>query len=50
MLIIKNKQLNIKISDKEKEIIENKAKMYNFATVSEYIRFVALNSTIETKS
>ena len=50
MLIIKNKQINVKISEEEKEIIEKKAKIYNFTTISEYVRFVALNSIIEVTS
>ena len=47
MLIDKNKQINIKISSREKEIIEQKSKKYGFCTISEYVRFVSLNSIIE---
>lgn len=50
MLIDKNKQINIKISDHEKSIIEKKSKTYGFASISEYVRFVSLNSTIEVKN
>lgn len=46
-LIQKDKQVNIKLSNIEKKIIEKKSKKYGFATISEYMRFVSLNSEIK---
>ena len=43
-------RLNFWISKNEKKTIEEKAKQYNFISVSEYLRFVALNSEIKVKN
>ena len=49
-LIEKTEQINIKITKLEKEKIEQQAKKYKFASVSEFLRFVALNSNIIVES
>lgn len=46
-LIQKDKQVNIKLSNGEKNVIEKKSKRYGFATISEYMRFVSLNCEIK---
>jgi len=50
---MKNKKdvlVNFLISKDDKKKMEDKAKEYNFVSLSEYIRFVGLNSEIEVKS
>jgi len=42
--------VNFLVSREDKKKMEEKAKGYNFASLSEYIRFVGLNSEIKVKS
>jgi predicted glycosyltransferase involved in capsule biosynthesis len=37
------KMLHIRVTDDEKAIIESHSKKYNFRSISEYLRFLALN-------
>ena len=43
----KNIKLNFWLTEKEKEIIQEKTEKYHFISMSEYLRFVALNSEIK---
>lgn len=49
-MIYKNKQINIKLSKEELSEIKHKSKLLKFATVSEYVRFVILNASVEVKA
>jgi predicted DNA binding CopG/RHH family protein len=49
-MIIKNKQINIKVSESELNQIKEKTKQLKFNTVSEYIRFIILNAKVEVSS
>lgn len=44
---MKNKTIIIKISESDKKLIVQKAKHLNFTSVSEYIRFIALNTDLK---
>ena len=46
---MKLKMMNFRVSEEEKLDLEKKAKKAKFRSVSEYIRFVSLNSEIEVK-
>lgn len=48
-MIHKNRQLNIKLSDAELSQLKGKIKKFRFSTISEYARFVLLNSEIQVK-
>lgn len=43
---MKNVGLNVRLTEEEKRMLEEKAKQYNFKSVSEYIRFVCLNCNV----
>lgn len=42
-------QFNFKCTDKQKEQIQKRAEVYGFASVSAFVKFVALNATITIK-
>lgn len=43
-------KLNFWVTEEEKHLIEQNQKLYAFNTLSEYIRFVAINSKIKVES
>lgn len=43
----KEKLINTRITDEEKEVMLKKCKEYGFKTLSEYLRFVGLNAEIK---
>jgi uncharacterized protein (DUF1778 family) len=45
---MKTAQINIKLTEEEKILIENKAKQVNLS-VSEFIRFLCLNANVKLK-
>jgi len=45
----KQSHMMIRISDDDKSIIIENAKRNNFNSVSEYLRFLGMNTTIEVK-
>ncbi len=45
----KEKQVNIRLTEEQYKLIEDKLKLYKFASMSEYLRFVGLNANIEVK-
>jgi len=46
----KRLQINIDVTEKEKAKILDNSRVYGFRSVSEYIRFVALNAKIGVNS
>lgn len=42
----KKKGINIRVTDEEKDQLESNAKKYKFISLSEYLRFLGLNSEI----
>lgn len=42
-------RINFWVSEKEKDSIKQKTEQYQFISMSEYLRFVALNSEINIK-
>lgn len=46
----KDKQINIRLTEEQYNLIESHMKILNFASISEYLRFAALNIKIEFKS
>ncbi len=46
----KSQLVNVRISVKEKEAMQSKAKAHGFKTVSEYLRFVGLNADLKVKA
>jgi hypothetical protein len=43
-------KLNFWLTEKEKEVIKEKTEKYHFVSMSEYLRFVALNSVIKVEN
>lgn len=43
-------KLNFWVTEEEKQLIEQNQQLYKFNTLSEYIRFVAINSKIKVES
>lgn len=45
----KEKRLPIRLTDEEKNIIQENAKKNGFRSVSEYLRFLGMNTIVEIK-
>ena len=45
----KDKQINVRLTKEQYYLIEEQTKKFNFASISEYLRFAALNIKIEIK-
>lgn len=49
-MIIKSKQLNVKLSPEEYKELVKKSKELKFNSISEYARFVLLNAVVEVRT
>lgn len=47
--MLKEKQINIRLTELQYTKLEEQMKKYNYTSISEYLRFVGLNAVIETK-
>jgi hypothetical protein len=46
----KKKGINIRVTDEEKQQLEANSKKYNFISLSDFLRFVGLNTKITTEA
>jgi hypothetical protein len=49
-LFIRNKSIKIRVSEEEYKEIERKSLLYNFGSISHYLRYVGLNTCVTRSS